>query len=306
MGQLYALLFSASYGLSNVFTSKAINNKEIDRFTGQYITILINTIINLLVLMLYLLSGAIININFMGVLFFGIAGFLNSFLSRGVFYTAITYIGVSRAGVLKITSPMFAIIGGVVILHEVMHSKALIGALAVILGILFLSLEIIRQSQSNNDSVLDVASSFIFMPKKGILLALLSGFILGIGSVFRKLGVNYIPSSILGTSIGSIIAFLTIIIFQVGNGKANELISATRNMNKDYLMSGLFSSIALYCVFLSLKYIPVSLVNSIGASESLFTMLWSLFICGKKELLTVRTLMGAIIVVIGIAILLMF
>lgn len=289
-----------------MFTSKAISHKEIDRFTGQFITVFINTIINLLVLIIYLLSGASINMNFMGILFFGIAGFLNSFLSRGVFYAAIPYIGVSRAGAFKITSPMFAIIGGIVILNEVLHWKALIGATIVILGILFLSLETIRQNQRDEDSVLNVANSIIPMPKKGILLALLSGFILGIGNVFRKLGVNYLPSSILGTCIGSVVAFVTIVAFQAINGKAKELVSATKNMNRDYLMSGIFSSIALYCVFMSLKYIPVSLANSIGASESLFTMLWSLIICGKKELITIRTFTCAIIVITGITLLMLF
>ncbi|KUO71938.1 MAG: hypothetical protein APF77_04610 [Clostridia bacterium BRH_c25] len=306
MGQLFALLFSASYGLSNVFTSKALDHKEIDRFTGQYITVFVNTIINLMVLILYLMYGASIDINFPGFLFFGIAGFLNSFLSRGVFYAAIPYIGVSRAGVFKITSPMFAIIGGVVILNEVLHWKALTGAIVVILGILFLSLETMRQNHTDEASVLNVVGSFASIPKKGIILALLSGFILGIGNVFRKLGVTYISSSILGVCIGSVVAYIAILLFQVMNGKAKELLSAMKNINRDYFLSGIFSSIALYSVFMALKYIPVSYANSIGASESLFTMLWSLIICGKKEILTIRTFIGAVVVIIGITILIIF
>lgn len=306
MGQFFALLFSASYGLSNVFISRAIGHKEIDRFIGQYTTVFVNTIINFVVLIVYLISGNSLDINFPGLLFFSIAGFLNSFLSRGVFYAAIPYIGVSRAGVFKITSPMFSIIGGVVILNEVLHRQVWTGAIVVIFGILFLSLETIRLDHTKEDSVLNMVGSFASMPKKGILLALLSGFLLGIGNVFRKLGVNCIPSSILGVFVGSVAAFLSILIFQVINGKAKELASATKNMNKDYLLSGIFSSIALYCVFLALKYIPVSYSNSIGASESLFTMLWSLIICGKKEILTIHTFIGAIIVIAGITILMMF
>lgn len=303
MGQLFALLFSASYGLSNVFTSRAIGNKDVDRFTGQYITVFVNTLINLAVLMVYLMSGPNVNINYKGILFFGIAGFLNSFLSRGIFYSAIPYIGVSRAGAFKITSPMFSIIGGVVVLNEVLHRKALIGAVIVISGILFLSLETVRQNHADKNSVLDAASSFMCIPKKGIMLGLLSGFLLGVGNIFRKLGVVCIPSSIIGVFAGSLAAFFALIIFQSVKGKARELVSATKHMSKDYLLSGIFSSIALYCVFMSLKYIPVSYANSIGASESLFTMLWSLAICGKKEVLTVYTFIAAIIVIAGIALL---
>lgn len=306
MGQLFALLFSASYGLSNVFTSKAIGQKGIDRFTGQYITVFINSVINLVVFIIYIISGASMDINPPGLLFFAIAGFFNNFLCRRAFYAAIPYIGVSRAGAFKITSPMFAIIGGVLILGEALHGKVLIGATIVILGILFLSLETLRQNHTDESSILNVADNLISMPKKGILLALLSGFLLGIGNIFRKLGVNYIPSSILGVFIGSIVALISIAIFQTMKGKARELLHATKNMSRDYLLSGVFSSIALYSVFMSLKYIPVSYANSIGASESLFTMLWSLIICGNKEILTIRTLIGAIIVITGITILMVF
>ncbi|HQA47625.1 MAG TPA: hypothetical protein PK985_03790 [Bacillota bacterium] len=85
MGQLLALFFSISYGLSNVFTSKAMEHGEFDRFTGLYITVLINTIINALVIIVYLSFVNSIEINLKGIMFFGIAGLLNSFLARGVF-----------------------------------------------------------------------------------------------------------------------------------------------------------------------------------------------------------------------------
>lgn len=302
MGQLFALIFSASYGLSNVFASKAIGQQETDKYTGQYITLLVNSMINLLVLILYLFFGNRMEINANGLIFFGIAGFLNSFLSRGVFFASIPYIGVSRAGVLKITSPMFAIIGGILILGEALKGKVLIGAIVVFAGIIYISVDTLKENKMGG-SVMEAANSFITMPRKGILLGLLAGLLLGIGSVFRKIGINYIPSSILGVCVGSIAAFFSILVFQIYRGQGKRLFSATKNMNKEYFISGIFSSLALYSVFLALKYIPVSLVNSIGASESLFTMLWSLIICGRKEIITLHTLFGAVVVITGVTIL---
>lgn len=306
MGQLFALLFGASYGLSNVFVSKAVGHNENDKFIGQYITLLINSIFNIIILIVYLIFDAKITINFPGVLFFSVAGFFNSFLSRGIFLMSIPYIGVSRAGVFKITSPLFAIIGGVVILNETLNEKALIATIVIIIGILYVSLETIRKNQSDESSVLDVASSIISIPRKGIILGLLSGLLLGIGNVFRKIGISYIPSSIFGVTLGSLIALFSSVIFQALRGKTKELLLATKNIDRNYFISGVFSSIALYCIFIALKYIPVSYANSIGASESLFTMLWSLVICGNKEILTIRTLVGAIIVIAGITMLMIF
>lgn len=297
MGQLFALLFAVNYGLSNVFASKAIETREIDKFTGLYITLFINSMISITVFTVYLLSGAKIAINLTGIVFFGIAGFLNSFLTRGVFFMAIPYIGVSRAGIFKITSPIYAILGGVLILNEVMKGKALIGAITIFTGIIFISLETIREKHKEDISVLN---SVITMPKKGIGLGLLSGFFLGTGNIFRKLGIIHIPNSILGASVGSLVAFFAILIFQLVKGKKQELFLAIRDINRDYFLSGAFSSVALYCLFVALYFIPVSYANSISASESLFTMFWSLVLCGKKEILTVRTFIGAVIIIIGI------
>jgi len=306
LGQLFALMFGASCGLGNVFASKAMEHKDIDRFTGLYTILFINNIFNFTILFIYLIPGHSIDINVSGLVFFGIAGFLISFLSRGAFFSAISYIGVSRASIFKITSPMYAIVGGIVILGEVLSGKALVFTTIVIAGILFISLETMSRDHSDKTSVLYVASSIISMPKKGIALGLLSGFLLGIGNVFRKLGVTYVSSSIIGACVGSMAAFFSIAIFQIIKGKGNELSEAIKNINRDYFLSGIFSSIAMFSMFISLKYISVSYANSITTSESLFTMLWSIIIFGKKEILTVRTFIGAIIVITGIIFLMIF
>lgn len=305
MGQVFALLFSASYGLSNIFTSKAIDERSIDKFTGQYITLIVNSVINTMVLIVYYISVKNISVNYLGIFFFAIAGFFNSFLSRGIFYSAIPYIGVSRAGIFKITSPVFAILGGIVILGERIQTNMLIGAFVVLLGISMLTIETIHKSSISMDQKNNTLHSLSNIPNKGIVLGLLSGLVLGVGNVFRKIGINYLPSSIIGVFIGSIVALITIMIYQIIQGKGQELILTTKTINKNYLLSGIFSSLALYFVFISLKYIPVSYTNSIGASESLFTMLWSIVILKKVEIITVRTIFSAITVIAGIAILMM-
>ena len=300
LGQIFAVLFSASYGLSNVFTAKALSNATIDKFTGQYITLLVNSVINLIVLLIYFLFFTTETIEPVGILYFAIAGFFNSFLSRGIFYASIPYIGVSRAGILKITSPLFAITGGILILGEKLSKYGYIGAALVISGIFLLSIETMRAQRigilgKDKEKVSSI----------GVALGILSGFILGVGNIFRKLGINSIPSSIIGASIGSFAALVAIIIYKILVGKKEDLINSTKLINKDYLISGILSSLALYCVFISLKYIPVSQTNSIGASESLFTMLWSTILLKKRELINARIIIISLIVISGISILLL-
>lgn len=305
MGQLFALIFGASSGLGNIFASRSMANKDNDRFTGQFTILFVNNIINFTVLIIYLVLGNRINVNTQGLIFFSIAGFFISFLSRGAFFASIPYIGVSRASVFKITSPMFGIVGGIIILGEVLSLGALAGIIVVIVGIMFLFLETMKVNHTDKTSVFDVVSSFIYMPKKGILLGLLSGFFLGIGNVFRKIGVTHISSSILGSCIGTLVGFISVAIYQAANGKKRELIEAVKSLNTDFLLAGVFSSIAMFSIFLSLKHIPVSYANTISITESLFTMLWGLMIFGNKEIITIRTLFCAIIVIAGIALLML-
>lgn len=304
MGQIFSLLSAASWGIGNVYALKAMDDKDIDRFTGLCITLFVNNIINIIILAVYCLFAPGIAVNASGLLFFSIGGFLNSFVGRGIFFLSISLIGASRAGIFKIISPLFAIIAGVFILNEVMSRWVWVGTIIVLTGVLFMSLETMGQGKrleaaKNVSSTLAKSS----ISKKGIILGLSAGFFLASGNVFRKVGLTYIPDSILGVSVGSFVAFIAALIFLTMSGRMKSFISAVKKMNRSYLIAGIWTSVALYALFLALIYIPISVANSITASEPLFTMLASLVLLGKREVLTMRTLAGAAVVITGIILL---
>ncbi len=308
MGHLFSLLSAASWGISNIYVLKALDDKSIDKFTGIFITLFVNNIVNLIILISYFLFYPHIAINTTGLIFFSIGGFLNSFAGRSIFFLAVSHIGASRAGVFKMLSPVFAILGGVVILHETMSSWSWLGMAIVLLGVLLMSMETIEKSgqlKVKQEETLIVNNTVITISKIGIVFGLLAGFFLGSGNVFRKMGIMYIPSSILGVTFGSFAALIAVVIFQAINGRLNILIDGIKRMNKSYIAAGLYTSMALYTLFIAMKYMPISSVNSITASEPLFTMLGSLILLGKKEVLTVHTFVGSAVVVSGIILILM-
>lgn len=315
MGVLFATLSAASWGISNIFARKGLEDKNVDACTGLFISLLVNNVMNVLIISVYLAIGGSIHINLPGMLLFMGGGILNSCAGRGILFASISMIGASRGGVLKATYPLYAVLGGVFLLGERVSGRVLIGIAIILGGIILISLETAEKKgilAVNNDAAVTAGGGTgngslpIFqqsMSKKGIALGLLASFFLGSGNVFRKAGLAYIPSSLVGVSAGALVALFFITAFQLWRGKKDQLILALKKPNIAYYLVGVFTSFGLYSLFLALKLLPISLANPIASSEPLFTMLASLIILGEKEVLTIRTFLLALVIIAGVVIL---
>ena len=114
------------------------------------------------------------------------------------------------------------------------------------------------------------------------------------------------PDMILAVSLGSLFALFACVLTLLAQRKGKYILFAIRNIEFNYLMSGVFASGALYSLVNALRLIPVSIANSISSTEPLFTilLLW-LMKEGKKEQLGIKTLFFGIIMVTGTIILIM-
>lgn len=314
MGQILAVVSAIFWGISNVFARKGMEDGRTDRHVGLFITLLVNNIVNLVFLVAYILIEGGLQLNARGVIYFALGGSFNSFAGRGLLFLSISRIGAARAGVIKVTTPLFAIFGGIFLLNEVMSGRAWTGIAVILVGVFYIALETLNnnsqlavqevETTDESDGGSEVAPIHKNSSQIGIVLAVLASICLGSGNVFRKAGLLHIPSSLLGVSIGSFFALIFCTVLVLLKGKGKEIIEAVRQMKNYYFWSGLYTSAALYCLFLSLKLIPVSIANSIQSSEALFTMFASIILLGQKEVLTMRTFIGASIVISGVILLL--
>ncbi|MGE5607424.1 MAG: EamA family transporter [Bacteroidota bacterium] len=178
-----------------------------------------------------------------------IASFLNSFAGRWALFVSISCIGASRAGILKIVTPLFAILGGLFLLRETISLQSWLGIMVVLAGIVCISVETTenedrlavdgpeatpaRPNCSANNTGSEVKKNTL--PQKGIVLGLLASLFFAGGNVCRKLGVSYIPNPLLGVSVGSLVALLSAITLQLVRGKGAELTYALKNINVSYI-----------------------------------------------------------------------
>ena len=269
---------------------------------GLFITILINNAINLLALIIRHFVWHPVTIYPEGVMLFFFGGALNSFVGRGLLFTSVAMLGAARAGLTKATVPVFALFGGIFILGERLGPAAWLGIGIVLLGLFLMSFDAARKGSAAELSVRKESGRFHLA--KGISLGIAAAFFLGTGNVCRKAGITLIPDTVVALAICSFFALIACLVTLLIQRKGRAMLTAIKNIDFDYGMSGLFTSAALFTLFMSMRHIPVSIANSISATEPLFTIffVW-LMKGGKKEKLGIQTILFGIIMVTGTIIL---
>jgi drug/metabolite transporter (DMT)-like permease len=136
----------------------------------------------------------------------------------------------------------------------------------------------------------------------GLVLAVLAGVSLGSGNVLRKLGVTHYSQPLIGVTIGSLTALLVMLVVFAWQQRLVEVVRKVPSMLRGggYLWTGVLTSLALYTTFTALLFSPVSIVNSIKATEPLFTIAGSLFFLKTHEVLTFRFIRYALLIMAGV------
>lgn len=278
-----------------VFAKRAQQRAQVGILGGLYCSLMVNTIINVLMLLLTLQFKHLPPLTAKGMLYFVLAGICNSLVGRGLLFSAVSKLGAARAGIIKATTPVFALMEGVFLLHEAITLLDSAAILVVLCGVLLIAVEGMRRS----GAVWDRAS------QRGIWIGLAASFFLALGNLFRKMGVQEIPESSVGVLVGSVSGLITLSIF-LQLTQPGTLLKTVRKVDSGYVVAGVSTSVALYFLFTSLQMIPLSIANSLAAVEPLFTLLLSRLLIGKQEKPTPILLIGAACTVLGAVLLACF
>ena len=298
MGILFALLSAVSWGISNVFTRKAQLKGKTDRWSGLFITLVVNNMLNLVVFAVYLFFRVPTAINATGILLFAAGGLFNSFIGRGLLFMSINRLGAPKAGVIKGITPVFVLFGGVFLLGESLATSDALGIFLALSGVMVVSLDMICGDRKQLKVTGERGMSW-----QGIVFGVMAACFLASGNISRKAGLTYIPDAILGVTVGGVAGLIFITIFLAATKRLKQALRATLHMDGAYFMSGLFASLALLFVFLSFNVLPVSVANSFTASEPIFTILASYLILRQQDRITWRLVLGGVLVISGAVVL---
>lgn len=212
------------------------------------------------------------------------------FVVVGVFFPALVTmlmfeanrrIGPTSASTLGGTSPVFALLGGIVFLGEPLSPHAIGGTLAVVAGIALIS----GWGTAKRLQAIDVA------------IPLGAAFVRGMAQTFVKMGLGFWANTFAATLVVYTVSSFTVLASQKRGTEAAKAGWPLRGVLWFGLV-GLLNGAAVFTLYLGLRTGNVSVVSPIGASFPLFALLFSAML--SRTLPTPRAVAGALVTVAGV------
>lgn len=217
-------------------------------------------------------------------LYFVLSGCLQPLLARILFYMGLTRLGVSRAGPLLGTAPLFGVVIAVVFLHERPTLNVYAGTLLTVASVWLVS------SRRGGESE---------WRRFDILYPLGAAFFAAVSQNLRKAGLLILPDPFAGAAISTSVSLLLFSGFLLATGRI-ELIKIQRKSLPFFGSAALVSTTAQLLSFLALNRGEVSAVVPLLNANPLFALFLSSLFLKDMEKITLKIVMGAVLMILGI------
>ena len=230
--------------------------------------------------------------NWKGAALFALGGIIGTFLGRRLLFDAVHLLGPSRASVFHSTAPAFALVAAWLLADERLGLYE-IGLMALVwLGLWF------TQPRAGGGRLAPVNL------RRGMLVGLLTVAGFGFGSVLRGIAMRGWDEAILGTLLASAAALACQVAVTRDWPKiAAQLRAADRVAIWLYVGCGVTTSLGAIFMALAMMHMEIALSVLVVHTTPLVIFPISVFILKNREELTPRTLVGALMVLSGIALL---
>ena len=223
---------------------------------------------------------------------FALAGVIGTFLGRRFLFDAVRLLGPSRASVFHSTAPAFALVGAWLLADERLGWYE-IGLMAVVWAGLWFTQP---RAHAVPGEVKPAAIS------RGMLAGLMTVAGFGIGNVVRGLAMRDWNEAVLGT----VLASSTALVFQLlatrdWKNIVAQFHAADRTAIWLYVGCGVSTSLGAIFVALAMNHMEIALAVLVVHTTPLVIFPVSVFILRNKEELNSRTVLGALMVLSGIA-----
>lgn len=335
MGVLLALTGAVSFSFMNVFVRNGVRPDDPDN--GLFITMLINIVIFGILAAAMLLLGAIPTFTPAGVAWFVASGVAATFLGRTALFGGIRHIGAARAAAIKNATPLVTVGLALTFLGERLSIVDGVGVALILVGVLALVREALRNAPGPLGAQTDPASadlietaleseaiaeaglrgrtrSFagrtmaaITEPSNrrvllGVTLSILAALFFGTGHTFRKLGMDLMPNAVIGALIGTSTAMVAYLLAESFRGEITRVVrNSVTSVRPWFWAAGLAGAVGQLAFFAALAFAPVSHVSVVAGSETVLTVILAALLAGRIEAITRRVVLPAGLVFAGAA-----
>ncbi len=215
---------------------------------------------------------------------FFLSGITGPSLGRVFMFQAIHRLGVSRAVPLLAANPLFSAAFAYVILGERPGAYVWAGIMLVVLGCAAITYQRKQDVPWNRRD--------IWLPLMAVL-----GF--STSNIFRKIGIEVVPSAMFGITLTSFFGLVALGVFVWFLPKKQHPSLRWGKAWHFYGPCGLINTLAFLSHFAALKYGSVSVVSPLSSTAPLFALLFTWVFLRDVERITPPILAGTICVVAG-------
>ena len=259
------------------------HSKESNTFNISLIISLIGlSILWPLALVLTDFSGA----NMYALLIFGLSGILTPGIVRLLYYQGMKKLGAPVNSSLYSTYPLYTALMAHLFLGDVLLAGNWLGILLVF----FSGILVEWSSREVNVG---------HYQRRNILLPLIGGLTLGVGSIMRKFALDLFSAPVLGVALAYTFSLLPFLAIYLASKPTRDAVSLKRDMRL-FWAAGIGQAITWILSFIALSNADVSVVTSILSTEPVFVALFAYLYLKKIEKVSAKLLISIILTVIGI------
>jgi drug/metabolite transporter (DMT)-like permease len=290
MGVAYALLAMLAFATNIIVTRYAVARLPVE--AGFFLVLATNVLFPAALFAAELgVRAAPYAWNWKGAGLFAIGGVIGTFLGRRFLFDTVKLLGPSRASVFHSTSPAFALIAAWLLAGELLGPPE-IALMAVVWVGLWLT-------QPRTGSVHALAPE---VARRGFLAGLLTVAGFGFGNVLRGIAMRNWEEAALGTVIASVAALACqVAVTRNWPRIVEQLRTADRTAVLLYIGCGVFTSLGSIFISLAMTRIEIALAVLVVHTTPLVIFPVSVWLLRNREDLTPRTILGAVLVLAGIA-----
>ena len=221
-------------------------------------------------------------LNWVAVGYFTLGGILSLGVARLLNFVAMRGLGVAKTSALIGSSPVITTLLSIAILSESPDPTTIAGAATVALGVALIS----------------GASGFKI--EKALLVGLASALAYSLSNIASKSGILLQPDPFLSATAGAVAGLIFISVYLSATKQTRDL-DISRQSLACFVATGVLSSIGWLTMMKALETGSVGVVTTIVYSYPLFALITTRLLM-REEKLTVRTIIGSTLVVVGVAI----
>jgi drug/metabolite transporter (DMT)-like permease len=295
---MWALAAGAGFGLFQAINRQAVRGMDV------YVATFVQLVVSAIVLMMISLTTEdlrlLMHAPVIAILNFAVAGFFHFLIGWTFLNASQKKVGAARTSSLTGTNPLFAAVIALFTLGEFPTWLELMGIILIVLGAYLISKESVDPTISSGgpESWLAILSSS--------WLGLGAAFFWAVSPIFIRLGLQGLPSPLLGVTVGvtaSALGYAVVLLWQRQRWLRQPITTEAWSFK---LIAGVLVGLSTWMRWVALDLAPVAVVLALLMISTPLVMLLSPLISGAHLERVTNVLWTGTILILGGALLLVF